>query len=195
MLMYSPTWLFVYPGIIVAALAFMATCVLLSSPTSYVGEGVRFPGVLLSCLLILAGIQSAVFGGFLLVFSIVEGFRPQKASFLRIFKYINLEVGLAVGTVLFLAGIVSTVSQLDGGVQMLPNASGMAGIIPAAMMALLGLQVVLSSFFFSVLGIGLRRTSHPFEELNNRQDARSEGAIERGVASCNESHRNLGNLD
>jgi hypothetical protein len=38
-------------------------------------------------------------------------------------------------------------------------------MVPSVMMMVLGFQVVVSSFFFSVLGMGLRRVPHPFEEI------------------------------
>ncbi len=184
MLLFSPCWLFVYPGILVALLAGAVTSFLWGSPYAQ-GHPMQMPGILFSCILTLAGIQSSIFGGFLLVYSIVEGFRPQKASFTRIFKYLNLEVGVTVGLAFLLAGSVLTISKLW--TQAL-DTRVLCETIPTAMVALLGLQVILSSFFFSVLGIGLRRAPHPFEELNNRQENSSNQTSRGRISGSNVSH-------
>jgi glycosyltransferase involved in cell wall biosynthesis len=194
MLMYSPSWLFVYPGMLVAVLASVVTACLLCFAEGSVVHDFRLPGLLLSCLLILAAAQSSIFGGFLLVFSTVEGFRPQKASFYRIFKFINLEVGVTLGFLVFMGGCVGTLVQLRTPGSELTTGAGLANMIPTAMMALLGLQVVLSSFFFSVLGIGLRRAPHPFEELDNWQENSGQRAIEQRVMLDHGAHGDDGNL-
>lgn len=194
MLMYSPSWLFVYPGILVAALASIVTAWLLCFAEGSGAHHFRLPGLLIGCLMILAAVQSSIFGGFLLVFSIVEGFRPQKASFYRIFKFINLEVGVTLGFLVFLGGCVGTFVQLGEPGNRFTSGSGLANMIPVAMMALLGLQVVLSSFFFSVLGIGLRRAPHPFEELDNWQENSGQNTVKQSVSLDRGAHRDNINL-
>ena len=53
---------------------------------------------------ILIGFQSTLFATFSKVFAITEGLLPEDIRFNRIFKYVNLELGLLIGLLLLLAG-------------------------------------------------------------------------------------------
>jgi hypothetical protein len=165
MLLFSPSWLFVYPGIAVTVI-FTIVAGLVTAPVGeLLGECVRIRAIILSCALVLAGVQSSIFGGFLLVFSMVEGLRPQRASFMRIFDFINLEVGLILGGLVFSAGVVGIILNIVAQGSSALCDSLLVAMVPSVMMMVLGFQVVVSSFFFSVLGMGLRRVPHPFEEI------------------------------
>jgi hypothetical protein len=75
----------------------------------------------------------------------------------KLFHYVTLEVGLAVGVVLMFAGLGASVYAVSGwGAQhfgMLDYSRTMRIVIPAALLLTMGAQTIFASFFMSVLGL------------------------------------------
>lgn len=78
----------------------------------------------------------------------------------RLFRYITLEVGLAIGAVLSIVGLATSVYAVGSwGAQhfgMLDYSRTMRLVIPAALSLTLGAQTIFASFFMSVLGLRRR---------------------------------------
>ena len=159
-LLYSPRWLFLYPGL---ALMFAGAALgLWLLPAQRTIGAVTFDvHTLLYCAaMILLGFQAAAFAVFTKKFAITEGLLPPDPVLDRIFRYVNLEVGLGLGSFLIVAGMITSVSavriweaqhfgQLD-----YPHT--MRIVIPAALLLILGVQTIFASFFLSVLGLRRR---------------------------------------
>jgi glycosyltransferase involved in cell wall biosynthesis len=157
MLLFSPRWLFLYPG--VALLGAGATVgALLEAGPKYVGP-VSFDihTLLLAGFACLIGFQLIVFAVFTKVFAMERGFHPPSATYYRLFDLIKLETGLAVGGLMFAAGAIGlTIAVLSWGAvgfgQLDPRMT-MREIIPGAVLLTLGVQTVFASFFLSTLGM------------------------------------------
>ena len=82
---------------------------------------------------------------------------PKSNRFNTLFEYINLERGLIIGTLLVIIGLglsiygVSLWSNTKYGP--LDVRSTLRIIIPAVTTIIIGVQVILFSFFFSILGL------------------------------------------
>ncbi|MDB9429816.1 glycosyltransferase family 2 protein [Microcystis aeruginosa CS-555/01A07] len=149
LLMYSPRWLFLYPGLALMFLGFVATIWLIPQP--------RVHTLLYSATALIIGFQIVSFAIFTKAFAISEGLLPEDRKLRRFLRYINLEVGLIIGVILFLVGIGGSVyalytwnAQLYGA---LDPAVTMRIVIPSVTALALGVQVIFSSFFLSVLGL------------------------------------------
>jgi hypothetical protein len=155
-LIFSPRWLFLAPGFILALLGLAGYVVAL--PGLQIA-GVTFDAhtLLFSSLAILMGYQSVLFAIFAKTFAISEGFLPKDPRVDRFFKVIYLERGLALGTVAFLAGLillgVAVFQWKSVHFGRLDYAITMRWVIPGATLTALGFQTVLSSFFVSILGM------------------------------------------
>ena len=155
-LIFSPRWLFLAPGFILALLGLAGYAVAL--PGLQIA-GVTFDAhtLLFSSLAILMGYQSILFAVFTKTFAISEGFLPKDPRVDRFFKIIYLERGLAVGTVTFLAGLIllgaAVLQWKSVHFGRLDYAVTMRWVIPGATLTALGFQTVLSSFFVSILGM------------------------------------------
>ena len=155
-MMYSPRWLFLYPGLAAVLVGL-------------VGYGVALPGVkalgvtfdahtLLVCsLFILLGYQSIVFAIFAQTFAISEGLLPQNRRLDRFYEVVNLERGLIVALAALVFGLVLlglAVNQWRlhdfGG---LDYAYTMRFVIPGVTLTALGFQTILSGFFVSIMGM------------------------------------------
>jgi len=159
-LLYSPRWLFLYPGIFLMLLGVILGAWLL--PAARVVAGVAFDvhTLLYAAVFVLLGFQSISFAVFTKMFAISEGLHPPDAALDKAFNYITLEVGLLAGGLLVLAGLGVSIfavgfwqsrhfGQLD-------YARTMRLVIPAALFLTLGVQTVFASFFISVLGLRRR---------------------------------------
>jgi hypothetical protein len=147
--LYSPRWLFLYPGVMLMLIGLIGTLWFLSGP--------RVHTLLYSSTAMIIGFQTVTFALFTKVFAIREKLLPEDRRFRRIFSYINLEVGLIVGSILFLVGIAASIyafmvweNNLFGS---LDPRDMMRIVIPAVTCLALSFQVIFSSFFLSVLGL------------------------------------------
>ncbi|NCS25114.1 MAG: glycosyltransferase family 2 protein [Microcystis aeruginosa BS13-02] len=147
LLMYSPRWLFLYPGLALMFLGFVATIWFMTQPKVHT--------LLYSATALIIGFQIVSFAVFTKAFAISEGLLPEDRKLKRFLRYINLEVGLIIGVISFLLGIGGSVyalytwnAQLYGA---LDPAVTMRIVIPSVTALALGVQVIFSSFFLSVL--------------------------------------------
>src|SRR6185312_13282588 len=107
LLLYSPRWLFFYPGIATFAAGLILSALLLPGPLP-IGNGHTFDvGTLTYALgLVLIGAHITVFAVSAKVFGTQEGFLPPNPKFERLFQYITLETGVLFGCLLLLIGAV-----------------------------------------------------------------------------------------
>ena len=157
MLLFSPRWLFLYPGLTLFAAGLLVGAVLETGP-KYIGS-VRFDihTLLLAGFACLIGFQLVVFAVFTKVFAIQQGFHPPNATYSSWFRRITLETGLVVGGFLLAAGFLGTVLAVlswgTKGFGLLDPGLTMREVIPSAVLLTLGVQTIFASFFLSILGI------------------------------------------
>ncbi|MEM9568196.1 MAG: glycosyltransferase family 2 protein [Cyanobacteria bacterium P01_E01_bin.34] len=152
LLLYSPRWLFLYPGL----------CLMLFGMGSALWFlfGQRIHTLLYSVTAIAIGYQTLLFALFTKYFGVSEGLLPVEPSWKHVFRYINLEVGLMTGFALLGLGAIGSVSafliweqNLFGS---LDPVQVMKIVIPSVTCLALGFQTIFSSFFLSVLGLKRR---------------------------------------
>jgi hypothetical protein len=157
LLLYSPRWLFLYPGLMLMILGVVAGFLLLGGPRT-VGT-IRFDihTLLYAAIAILLGFQSVTFAFFSKVFAISEGLLPDDPNLNRLFRYVTLESGLAAAFILILTGLATSLLAVGswGAVHFgsLDPERSLRLVIPAALSLTLGFEVMFSSFFLSVLGM------------------------------------------
>lgn len=159
-LLYSPRWLFLYPGLALMITGIILGLWLLPSPRTLGTVTFDVHTMLYCAAMVLLGFQAITFAVFTKLFAITEGLLPPDPALDRLFRYINLEVGLGIGGLLVLAGLASSVIAVrTWGLQHfgpLDYARTMRIVIPAALLLILGVQTIFSSFFLSVLGLRRR---------------------------------------
>ncbi len=157
MLLYSPRWLFLYPGLVLALMGTGLGVALLPGPLQVGGVTLDVHSLVYASAMVLIGFQSVLFAMFTKVFAVTEGLLPEDKKFLRIFDYISLETGLVVGLLLIMAGLGGTIAAVTQWSSVsfrdLQPTQVLRLVIPSATSLALGCQIMLASFFLSVLGM------------------------------------------
>ncbi|MGB6432105.1 MAG: glycosyltransferase family 2 protein [Candidatus Acidiferrales bacterium] len=160
LLLYSPRWLFLYPGIGLMLAGTAAGLWLIPGPRTVGGVTFDVHTLLFAGLAVLLGFQSVTFAFLTKLFAITEGLAPEDPRLNRLFRYITLEVGLAAGALLMVIGFAAWAAVLrTWGAHHFSNLdidATMRVTIPGAVLIALGFQTFLSSLFLSVLGMARR---------------------------------------
>jgi glycosyltransferase involved in cell wall biosynthesis len=160
LLLYSPRWLFFYPGIITFFVGLALSLWLIPGPQTVGRWTLDVDTLTYSLGLVLIGAHISIFAVSAKVFGTQEGFLPPNPKFERVFKYINLEVGLLFGCVLLLVGFGILAYAIS-----IWHAAGFGELSPQRMLRLtlpsatcfmLGVEAIFGSFFLSLLGLNRR---------------------------------------
>jgi glycosyltransferase involved in cell wall biosynthesis len=157
MLLFSPRWLFLYPGCVLFAAGMLMSVALLPGPLRFAGLNLDIHTLLVAGFLALLGYQLVLFAIFTKIFAIRAGFHPPYPPLERLSRYVTLEVGLAAGAVMALVGgvalVVAVASWSAVGYGTLNPSLTMREVIPAVVLLALGSQTIFASFFISILSI------------------------------------------
>ena len=157
MLLFSPRWLFLYPGLALFSSGAVVGALLETGPKQIGPATFDIHTLLLAAFSCLIGYQLVVFAVFTKVFAMQQGFHPPNPGYTEMFRYMKLETGLAIGGLMLLAGVagaaVAVWSWGAVGFGALDPRVTMREVIPAALLLTLGVQTIFASFFLSILGI------------------------------------------
>jgi glycosyltransferase involved in cell wall biosynthesis len=161
LLLYSPRWLFLHPGIALFLLGVAICLWLLPGPRVVGSTTFDYHTLLFGAMMILIGFQSINFAVFSKVFAITKRLLPPDPRLNKLFRYVTLETGLILGAILILAGMGTWIFGLSywrshhfG--ELNPDRT-LRIVIPGFVCLTLGVEIVLSSFFISVMGMARRR--------------------------------------
>ena len=160
LLLYSPRWLFLYPGALLMLLGLMAGLWLLPGPRVVGTVTFDVHTLLYAAIAVLIGFQAIIFAVFTKVFAISEGLLPEDPRLNKMFRFVNLEVGLVIGGLVFFIGVAGSIYAFGAwrtrSFGPLNPSRVLRVIIPAITSLTLGCQIILSSFFLSILGLRRR---------------------------------------
>ena len=160
LLMYSPRWTFLYPGILLMVLGLAGAAFLLPGPRVVYGIGLDVHTLLYAFVAVLLGFQLVAFATFTKVFAITEGLLPEDPRLTRVFRYVTLETGLLVGGLLMLLGAAGSIWAVSHWARQsfgaLDPRQMLRFIMPSVFALTLGVQITTSSFFLSILGLRRR---------------------------------------
>ena len=157
LLMYSPRWLFLYPGAALFLLGLIGCAFLLPGPRVVYGIGLDVHTLLYAFMAVLLGFQLVAFATFAKVFAITEGLLPEDPRLTRAFRWVTLEAGLIVGSLLVIAGLGGSIFAVSHWAQTSFGALNpermLRLVMPSVFSLTLGIQIIFSSFFLSILGL------------------------------------------
>jgi len=165
MLLYSPRWLFLVPGLVLSAVGVALSTLLAVRDITIGGVVLNVGTLMMACMTVVVGFQMTAFSFYTKIFAMAEGILPEDPKFNRLFEFFTLEKGITVSLVVLAAGLglllrsVWLWKQAQFGP--LPSMEdNLRRLIPAASVILLGVQGVFSCFFLSVLGMKTIKSNH-----------------------------------
>jgi len=160
LLLFSPRWLFLYPGFALIAVGAAMFALILPGPRTIAGVTFDVNTLMYASAAVVLGTQSVIFATFTKVYAVTHGLHPPDPRLDRLFRIVTMETGVFVGAALLLVGLAGTLVAVDFWGQRsfgdLDPRQTLRLIIPATLFLALGFQIILSSFFLSVLGLATR---------------------------------------
>ncbi|MCB1706210.1 MAG: glycosyltransferase [Halioglobus sp.] len=163
LLLFSPKWLFLYPGLFMFTVGLIGFCALAPGPVKIGAVNLDTNTMLLCATSMIIGFQTIFFALFTQAFSIHNGLRNPDP---RIQKFLDgnpVEWGVVTGTLLFLAGIALFVfaflkwQRVDFGP--MSYADSLRIVIPGVTAMAIGVQTIFSGFVFGTFALSEGRWS------------------------------------
>jgi hypothetical protein len=160
LLLLSPRWLFLYPGAMLMLLGLASMLWLLPGPRRIGGIGLDVNTLVYSAAAIVCGFQAVVFAVFAKIFAINARLLLEDARIQRLTSMVTIEVGMATGLIVFLAGLAAGAYAVGmwgrESFGALDAETSLRIVAPSATALILGLQLVFSSLFLGVLDLRRR---------------------------------------
>jgi glycosyltransferase involved in cell wall biosynthesis len=164
MLLFSPNWLFLYPGLFLMVVGMVGTLLLLQSSIHILHRvELGLDSLLYFAFMMVSGFQSVLFAVLSRVYAVQECLYPAGRAYWNLFRHINLERGLILGFLLGLGGLSFAFYALfewhNAGFGSMDIERVARIVIPSGLAITLGIETILFSFFLSTLGISTRHHS------------------------------------
>ena len=157
LLLYSPRWLFLYPGLFLLALGVAGMVWLVPGQRAVGGVTFDVSTLVYFALAVTVGLQSVYFFLTARWFGVTEGLLPDDPRIRRLLGRGTLEIGLVAGLVFVAVGLGLSIYALatwnSAGFGRLSYPDTLRVVIPGATLITCGMQTALSALFLSVLGL------------------------------------------
>ena len=157
LLLYSPKWLFLIPGMILMMIGLIGSFM-------FVFRNIQLGSIVLGVhsrlylgAMVVVGLQMVIFSLFAKIYAINSGMNPKSDRLIKFLSKITLEKGLLFGGFLTIVGIGLTIYSMmlweKRGWGNLDPVKIMPITIPAVYFIIMGVQIVFASFFLGILNI------------------------------------------
>jgi glycosyltransferase involved in cell wall biosynthesis len=157
LLIYSPQWLFLYPGLILTIVGGLTSIVLFMGPITLPIRLFDFHSFIIVGTILMLGLIMLSFSVITRVFAYNTGLLPKRPRLFRLFRYFTLETGLGLGFILVSIGVAIIVQAItlsySPGFENIGFARSVRLVYGACLAILTGGQVIFTSFVLSMLGI------------------------------------------
>ncbi|MHA1599580.1 MAG: glycosyltransferase family 2 protein, partial [Alphaproteobacteria bacterium] len=157
LLLFSPRWLFFYPGAVLLTIGLATMLWLLPGPQQIGNITLDIHTLAYSSAAIICGFQALAFAVFAKTYAVEANLMPEDPRLTRLGSVFSLEIGIVTGIALLLVGLgVSAYAVGFWGstsFEGLNPVVSMRFVLPGITAIVLGIEVVFSSFFFSILGL------------------------------------------
>jgi hypothetical protein len=198
LLLFSPRWLFFYPGLLMLCVGLGVGAAIIPGPLAIGGIKLDVDTLAGTSALVIIGLQAVLFAIFTSVYASNEGFLPPSVAVRRLLKVWSLERGITVGAVLGVAGVAGVIASVviwsGASFGHLPYDSVLRLVLPSATALIVSCQLVFGTFFLSILGI--RRSGHGLSaDMQARAELLSreiDVAVDPGVVALSQLPRQSG---
>jgi len=178
LLLFSPRWLFLLPGVLLFVLGIAAGAMVAAGPVTIGSVTFDVDTLVVASAAVVIGFQGVLFWLFTRVYAGSEGFLPKEPKVQQLLGRLSMERGLLLGLAIGIAGLVGLIFSLvywgGSGFHNLNYEHELRLMIPSATALVLSCQLILGTFFLSILGI--KQTRHtsaggPVELIDNEEPA------------------------
>lgn len=155
LLLMSPRWLLLYPGLTLFLLGTLAQVAILRGPIVIAGVGFDIHTMLYSAGATILGLQLMIFGLLARAVGCVKGVLPATPSVVRLWRTLTLERGIVVGASILAAGLglaaYSVSLWVETHLAALDPTAMMRYAIPSVTLMIAGAEIVFASFVLSLI--------------------------------------------
>jgi glycosyltransferase involved in cell wall biosynthesis len=156
MLLHSPFWLLIVPGIIMALIGFIGMVALIPGPI-IIKENIGFDvhTLLVMAFLMILGFQTIFVGFFAKIYAHNSGILPYNDRLFKIIKRFSLEELLIASLLIGAIGVAGVIWSVYGwyevGFKELNYQITMRKLVPSLVLVAISIQGIFNSFMFSIL--------------------------------------------
>jgi glycosyltransferase involved in cell wall biosynthesis len=163
LLLFSPRWLFFLPGLVLLTAGLVVGAIVVPHPFTVGSVTFDVDTLVAASAAVVIGFQAVLFWLFTQVYAGSEGFLPEEPKVQRLLEKLSLERGLILGALIGLAGLAGLIFSLLywNGLKFhqLNYEHSLRLMIPSVTALMVSCQVILGTFFLSILGI--KHARHP----------------------------------
>lgn len=160
LLLFSPRWLLLLPGVLLFSIGLVGLAVLLPGPVRVGSAELDIHALLYAHLAVVLGVNAILLACFARVYAVSAGLLSENDGLTRWLERLSLERVLVVGILLILAGmagsIVAVVVWGSESFEDLDPSETMRIVIPSVTAVAIGAEFVFASFVIGVLGLERR---------------------------------------
>lgn len=164
MLLFTPRWLFLFPGAILASIGLLGIVWLSQGPVVFGHVGLDVHSMLYFSAATILGMQLIQSALLVKWIAVVAGIVKEPTWISRAKRIGSVEAGLIGGLLLFVAGVLWSVSLVDGwrlaGYAELQPQTMMRSVIPAVTMMVIGLQAAAGALLAGALRLAWKTARH-----------------------------------
>jgi glycosyltransferase involved in cell wall biosynthesis len=160
LLLFSPVWLFFYPGVLFLLSGLATILWLVPHERSAAGVSFGVNTLVFAAAAVVCGFQAIMFYMFAKTYAIRSGLLPEDRMVSRLQDILRLEIGLVAGSLCFVAGLVLAAGAVGfWGMHAfgpLNPEQSLRIVVPSATLLILGMQIMFSSCLLAVLQLDTR---------------------------------------
>jgi glycosyltransferase involved in cell wall biosynthesis len=161
MLLHSPFWLFIVPGIIMTLIGLIGMVALIPGPIIIKGNiGFDVHTLLVMAFLTILGFQTIFVGFFAKIYAHNSGILPYNDRLFKIIKRFSLEELLIASLLIGVIGVAGVIWSVYGwyevGFKELNYQITMRKLVPSLVLVAISLQGIFNSFMFSILMLDVK---------------------------------------
>lgn len=155
LLIYSPSWLFLNPGLVLAAIGGIITLALFFGPVNIGFRYIDFHSFIGTGTIMFLGINMISFAVITRVFAYETRLLPVAPRFFHLFKYITLERGLLTGAIILFIGVILMAIAItqSNNFEQIGFGTSVRYVFGGSLAIMTGGQIILTSFVLSILGL------------------------------------------
>ncbi len=159
LLIFSPRWLFFYPGLFLFSVGGIFSVALFFGPVDIGIRLIDFHSFILSGTIMFLGISMLSFSAITRVYAQKSKLIPGQSGIFSLTKYLNLERGLSIGFFFLLAGMIvisrAVILSRDPGFSTIGYDQSIRLVFGGSLSILTGGQIISTSFVLSMLGMNV----------------------------------------